>query len=49
MNTCLEVQSSMQDYAGALETIVEIVQIYRGGLKNEELKNDPVLAKYLYA
>ena len=49
MNTCLEVQSSMQDYAGALETATEIVQIYRSGLESEQQKNDPVLAKYLYA
>ena len=49
MNTYLEIQSSMQEYTGALETLTELVKIYRLGQSSSDQSSDPVLAKYLYA
>jgi len=49
MNTYLEIQSSMQEYTGALETLTELVKIYRSGESISDQSSDPVLAKYLYA
>ena len=39
----------MQEYTGALETLTELVRIFKIGLDSKMQSSDPVLAKYLYA